>query len=100
MSGGVDSSVAAALLKDQGYIVKGVFMKNWADPAWPCPWQEDREDALRVCLKLGIPFETFDFTKEYKAKVVDYMIREYAAGRTPNPDVMCNKEIKIWFFFD
>ncbi|MFY9493335.1 MAG: tRNA 2-thiouridine(34) synthase MnmA [Minisyncoccia bacterium] len=100
MSGGVDSSVAAALLKDQGYDVTGVFMKNWADPAWPCPWQEDRQDALRVCIKLGIPFETFDFTREYKAKVVDYMIREYALGRTPNPDVMCNKEIKFGLFFD
>ena len=100
LSGGVDSSVAAALLKDQGYDVTGVFMKNWADPAWPCPWQEDRQDAMRVCIKLGIPFETFDFTKEYKAKVVDYMIREYAAGRTPNPDVMCNREIKFGLFFD
>lgn len=100
MSGGVDSSVAALLLKNQGYKVTGVFMKNWSDPAWPCPWQEDRADAMRVCLKLGIPFETWDFTKEYKAKVVDYMIREYAAGRTPNPDVMCNKEIKFGLFFN
>ncbi|MEK9174701.1 MAG: tRNA 2-thiouridine(34) synthase MnmA, partial [Patescibacteria group bacterium] len=100
MSGGVDSSVAALLLKNQGYDVRGVFMKNWSDPAWPCPWAEDRADAMRVCLKLGIPFETWDFTQEYKAKVVDYMVREYAAGRTPNPDVMCNKEIKFGLFFD
>ncbi|MBI4118655.1 MAG: tRNA 2-thiouridine(34) synthase MnmA [Parcubacteria group bacterium] len=100
MSGGVDSSVAALLLKNHGYNVTGVFMKNWADPAWPCPWQQDREDAMRVCLKLGVPFETFDFTNEYKTKVVDYMVREYAAGRTPNPDVMCNKEIKFGLFLD
>lgn len=100
MSGGVDSSVAVLLLKNQGYDVTGVFMKNWSDPNWPCPWQEDRQDALRVCLKLGIPFETWDFTKEYKTKVVDYMIKEYASGRTPNPDVMCNREIKFGLFFN
>lgn len=100
MSGGVDSSVATLLLKNQGYNVTGVFMKNWSDPAWPCPWQEDHADAMRVCLKLNIPFETWDFTKEYKAKVVDYMVREYAAGHTPNPDVMCNKEIKFGLFFN
>ncbi|MBI2465830.1 MAG: tRNA 2-thiouridine(34) synthase MnmA [Candidatus Sungbacteria bacterium] len=100
MSGGVDSSVAALLLKNQGYDVTGVFMKNWADPAWPCPWQEDREDAIRVCLKLDAPFEVFDFTNEYKTKVVDYMLHEYASGRTPNPDVMCNKEIKFGLFLD
>ncbi len=100
MSGGVDSSVAALLLKNEGYDVTGVFMKNWADPAWPCPWAEDRADAMRVCVKLGIPFETWDFTKEYKTKVVDYMIKEYTSGRTPNPDVMCNREIKFGLFFD
>lgn len=100
MSGGVDSSVALLLLKNQGCEVTGIFMKNWSDPAWPCPWREDRQDALRVCVKLGVPFETWDFTKEYKQKVVDYMVREYAAGRTPNPDVMCNKEIKFGLFFD
>ena len=100
MSGGVDSSVAATLLKNEGYKVTGVFMKNWADPSWPCPWEEERRDAMRVCAKLGIPFETFDFTKEYKEKVVDYMIREYSAGRTPNPDIMCNKEIKFGLFLD
>jgi tRNA-specific 2-thiouridylase len=100
MSGGVDSSVAALLLKNEGYNVTGVFMKNWADPAWPCPWEEERKDAMRVCAKLDIPFETFDFTKEYKEKVVDYMIRGYSSGRTPNPDVMCNKEIKFGLFLD
>ncbi|MEK7501196.1 MAG: tRNA 2-thiouridine(34) synthase MnmA, partial [Patescibacteria group bacterium] len=98
MSGGVDSSVAAALLQREGYQVTGVFMKTWADPAWPCPWQEDRLDALRVCLKLGIPFETWDFTAEYKSRVVDYMVAEYLAGRTPNPDIMCNREIKFGLF--
>lgn len=98
LSGGVDSSVAALVLKERGYDVVGVFMKNWSDPAWPCPWQEDRADAMRVCVKLGIPFEVFDFTEEYKNKVVDYMIGEYASGRTPNPDVMCNKEIKFGLF--
>ncbi len=98
MSGGVDSSVAAALLQNQGYQITGVFMKTWTDPAWPCPWQEDRLDALRVCLKLAIPFEMWDFTAEYKSKVVDYMVAEYLAGRTPNPDVMCNREIKFGLF--
>ena len=98
MSGGVDSSVAAALLKKEGYEVTGVFMKNWADPKYPCPWQEDRRDAMRVSAILDIPFETWDFTKEYRASVVDYMVREYAAGRTPNPDVMCNSRIKFGDF--
>lgn len=100
MSGGVDSSVAALLLKNEGYDVMGVFMKNWSDPAWPCPWAEDRADAMREAVKLSIPFETWDFTKEYKEKVVDYMTREYALGRTPNPDVMCNREIKFGLFFN
>jgi len=100
MSGGVDSSVAAALLKKEGYDVSGVFMKNWADPKYPCPWQEDRRDAMRVSAILDIPFETWDFTKEYRASVVDYMVREYAAGRTPNPDVMCNREIKFGLFLE
>ena len=100
VSGGVDSSVALLLLKEQGYDVVGVFMKNWSDPVWACPWQEDRADAMKVCLTLGVPFETFDFTKEYKEKVVDYMIWEYSSGKTPNPDVMCNKEIKFGLFLD
>ena len=98
MSGGVDSSVAAALLKQKGYEVIGVYMKNWADPKYPCPWEEDRRDAMRVAALLDIPFQTWDFSKEYREQVVSYMIREYAAGRTPNPDVMCNREIKFGLF--
>lgn len=98
MSGGVDSSVAAALLKKEGYEVTGVFMKNWADPKYPCPWEEDRRDAMRVAALLDIPFQTWDFSKEYRDEVVSYMIREYGAGRTPNPDVMCNREIKFGLF--
>ncbi|HWA64436.1 MAG TPA: tRNA 2-thiouridine(34) synthase MnmA [Candidatus Paceibacterota bacterium] len=101
MSGGVDSSVAAALLKKQGYDVVGVFMKPWQpggdeDPI--CLWKQDREDALRAAAAIGIPFKTWDFSREYKKSVTDYMIREYRAGRTPNPDVMCNKEIKFGLF--
>lgn len=98
MSGGVDSSVAAALLKKEGYDVTGVFMKPWQP--WPglCMWQGDREDALRAASTLDIPLLTWDFSKEYKKEVGDYMIREYKAGRTPNPDVMCNKEIKFGLF--
>jgi len=98
MSGGVDSSVAAALLKKRGFDVVGVFMKPWQP--WPglCMWQGDREDALRTATVLGIPLLTWDFSKEYKKEVGDYMIREYKAGRTPNPDVMCNKEIKFGLF--
>ncbi|MBI4134916.1 MAG: tRNA 2-thiouridine(34) synthase MnmA [Candidatus Sungbacteria bacterium] len=98
MSGGVDSSVAAVLLKREGYNVRGVFMKNWADPKYPCPWEDDRRDAMRVAAILDIPFETWNFTKEYRGTVVEYMIREYAAGCTPNPDVMCNREIKFGLF--
>ena len=98
MSGGVDSSVAAALLKKEGYEVTGVFMKNWADPKYPCPWEQDRRDAMRVAAILDIPFETWDFSKEYRESVVEHMIREYAAGKTPNPDVMCNREIKFGIF--
>src|SRR3989344_2712157 len=98
MSGGVDSSVAAGLLKKQGYNVTGVFMKPWQP--WPglCMWQGDREDAMRAAAVLNIPLLTWDFSKEYKKEVGDYMIREYRAGRTPNPDVMCNKEIKFGLF--
>lgn len=91
MSGGVDSSVAAALLLEQGYEVIGGFMKNWSD----CNWREDRRDAMRVAAKLGIEFYTFDFEKAYRDEVVEYMYREYEAGRTPNPDVMCNRNIKF-----
>lgn len=99
MSGGVDSSVAAALLLKEGHEVIGAFMKNWSEDAdactGDCGWLRERADAVRVAAHLGIPFETLDFEKEYKAAVVDYMVREYAAGRTPNPDVMCNREIKF-----
>lgn len=100
LSGGVDSSVAAALLKEQGYRVVGVYMKNWtADVAGvECPWKKDLADARAVAAHLDIPFKIFDFQKEYKAKVVDYMVAEYKAGRTPNPDVMCNQEIKFKLF--
>lgn len=99
MSGGVDSSVAAALLKKRGFDVRGVHIKMWSDPDIPCAFKEDRYDAMRVCAELGIPFATWDFTKEYKQAVVEYMIQEYAKGRTPNPDVMCNREIKFGVFF-
>ncbi|MDO8496051.1 MAG: tRNA 2-thiouridine(34) synthase MnmA [bacterium] len=104
MSGGVDSSVAAALLSRQGFNVTGVFMKPWQpfDKAQGkpslCMWQGDREDAMRAAAVLGIRLLTWDFSKEYKKEVGDYMIREYRAGRTPNPDVMCNKEIKFGLF--
>ncbi|MEK7151558.1 MAG: hypothetical protein AAB784_02510, partial [Patescibacteria group bacterium] len=105
MSGGVDSSVAVALLKKQGYIVIGVFFKPWV-PANAtsnlqsqtsnfCNWEQDRLDAMRVAVKLGIEFKTWDFSKEYGKRVAQYMIEGYRAGITPNPDVMCNKEIKF-----
>jgi tRNA-specific 2-thiouridylase len=98
LSGGVDSSVSAALLKEQGYDVTGVFIKVW-HPDWlPCEWKEERRDAMRVAASLQIPFMTLDLQQEYKQGVVDYMLREYAAGRTPNPDVMCNKEVKFGAF--
>jgi tRNA-specific 2-thiouridylase len=98
MSGGVDSSVAAAILKERGFDVMGVFIKVWSDPDIPCTQQEDRLDALRVAIQLGIPFEVWDLTKEYKDKVVDYMVESYKKGITPNPDVMCNKYIKFGLF--
>src|SRR5688572_8638163 len=92
LSGGVDSSVAAYLLRQQGYKVVGVYMKNWSQdlPGFACPWFEDYQDAKRVAVQLGIEFQMFDFETEYKHLVVDYMIDEYKAGRTPNPDIMCN----------
>ncbi|WP_291868901.1 tRNA 2-thiouridine(34) synthase MnmA [Maribacter sp.] len=102
LSGGVDSSVAAYLLKEQGYDVIGLFMKNWHDDtvtiSEECPWLEDSNDALIVAEKLGIPFQTVDLSTEYKEKIVDYMFREYEMGRTPNPDVLCNREIKFDVF--
>lgn len=102
LSGGVDSSVAAYLLKQQGYEVIGLFMKNWHDDSVTiskeCPWLEDSNDALIVAEKLGIPFQTVDLSVEYKERIVDYMFREYEKGRTPNPDVLCNREIKFDVF--
>lgn len=104
LSGGVDSSVAAYLLKNQGYEVIGLFMKNWHDDSVTisdeCPWLEDSNDALLVADKLGIPFQTIDLSIEYKERIVDYMFAEYEAGRTPNPDVLCNREIKFDIFLD
>lgn len=100
MSGGVDSSVAAAFLQKAGYEVTGVFMKVWEPDFLPCTWREERLDAMRVAAHLGIPLLTWDFEREYKQGVADYMIREYRAGRTPNPDVMCNREVKFGAFFD
>lgn len=100
MSGGVDSSVSAALLKERGFDVTGVFIKVWQPDWMTCTSREDRLDAMRVCVHLGIPFLTLDLEKEYKKEVVDYMISEYRAGRTPNPDVMCNRYVKFGGFFD
>lgn len=102
MSGGVDSSVAAYLCKQQGYEVIGLFMKNWHDDSVTisdeCPWLEDSNDAMLVAQKLGIPFQTIDLSEEYKERIVDYMFKEYEEGRTPNPDVLCNREIKFDVF--
>ncbi|RTY85457.1 tRNA 2-thiouridine(34) synthase MnmA [Flavobacterium sp. RSP15] len=102
LSGGVDSSVAAYLLQQQGYEVIGLFMKNWHDDSVTisneCPWLEDSNDALLVAEKLGIPFQTVDLSVEYQEKIVDYMFNEYEKGRTPNPDVLCNREIKFEVF--
>ena len=102
MSGGVDSAVSAYLLREQGYEVIGVYMKNWSRnlPGMKCPWAEDLADAKRVAVKLGIDFRVFDFESDYKQKVVDYMIAEYQKGNTPNPDIMCNQEIKFKLFAD
>ncbi len=102
LSGGVDSSVAAHLLSQQDFEVIGLFMKNWHDESVTlsneCPWLEDSNDAMLVAEKLGIPFQTVDLSKEYKERIVDYMFDEYAAGRTPNPDILCNREIKFDVF--
>ena len=102
LSGGVDSSVAAYLLKQQGYEVIGLFMKNWHDDSVTisneCPWLEDSNDAMMVAEKLGIPFQTVDLSEQYKERIVDYMFNEYERGRTPNPDVLCNREIKFDVF--
>jgi tRNA-specific 2-thiouridylase len=102
LSGGVDSSVAAYLLKEQGYEVIGLFMKNWHDDSVTisneCPWLEDSNDAMLVADKLGIPFQVIDLSEQYKERIVDYMFKEYENGRTPNPDVLCNREIKFDVF--
>lgn len=102
LSGGVDSSVAAYLLKEQGYEVIGLFMKNWHDDSVTisneCPWLDDSNDAMLVAEKLGIPFQTVDLSEQYKERIVDYMFNEYEQGRTPNPDVLCNREIKFDVF--
>lgn len=104
LSGGVDSSVAAHLLKEQGHEVIGLFMKNWHDDSVTisdeCPWLEDSNDAMLVADKLGIPFQTVDLSEQYKERIVNYMFDEYARGRTPNPDVLCNREIKFDVFMD
>ena len=104
LSGGVDSSVSAYLLQKQGYEVIGLFMKNWHDDSVTisdeCPWLEDSNDALMVAEKLGIPFQTVDMSVPYKRRIVDYMFREYERGRTPNPDVLCNREIKFDTFME
>lgn len=99
MSGGVDSSVVTALLVKEGYDVTGAFIKAWHPDFLTCNWREDRRDAMRVCARLNIPFITINLENEYKREVVDYMISEYKKGRTPNPDVMCNKEIKFGHFY-
>ena len=104
LSGGVDSSVTAYLLKEQGYEVIGLFMKNWHDDSVTisneCPWLEDSNDAMIVAEKLGIPFQVVDLSEQYKERIVDYMFDEYEKGRTPNPDVLCNREIKFDVFMD
>ena len=102
MSGGVDSSASALLLKQQGYEVAGVYMKNWSQdlPGMKCPWAEDLADAKRVAVKLGIDFEVWDFEDEYRKKVVEYMLEEFRKGNTPNPDIMCNQEIKFKLFYE
>ncbi len=102
MSGGVDSSLSAALLKEQGYDVTGIYMKNWTRdlPGFVCPWKEDYKDAKTVAVQLGLPFLVFDFEKQYRQKVVDYMLEGYKIGLTPNPDIICNQEIKFKLFLD
>ncbi len=99
LSGGVDSAVTAALLQKEGATVTGVFIKGWYPPGLHCTWAKDRQDAMRVAAKLRIPFVTLDASAEYKKSVIDYLTNEYSAGRTPNPDIMCNKEVKFGAFY-
>ena len=100
MSGGVDSSVSALLLKEQGYDVTGVYMKNWSEdlPGMKCPWAEDLADAKRIAVRLDLPFEVWDFEQEYREKVVATMLDDFRRGDTPNPDIVCNEEIKFKLF--
>ena len=102
LSGGVDSSLTAALLKEEGYRVVGVYMKNWTKDilGYECPWRDDYQDAKRVAVNLGIEFKVFDFEEDYRLKVVDYMVESYKLGLTPNPDIMCNEEIKFKLFLN
>lgn len=100
LSGGVDSSVATLLLKNKGYDVTGVFIKAWHPNFLPCNWRSEMHDAMRICARLDIPFLLCDLEKEYKSEIVDYLIREYKNGNTPNPDVLCNKEIKFGKFLE
>src|ERR1700722_15664402 len=98
LSGGVDSAVSAALLKEQGYFVVGAFIKIWSPEFIECTWKEDRLDAMRVCAALQIPFREVDLSEEYKREVVSHMLAKYAKGVTPNPDVLCNRSIKFGHF--
>ena len=104
MSGGIDSAVSAYLLRKQGYEVEAAFMKNWSSTAGllrnECPWLVDRQDALRVAAFLRVPLHTLDFEKQYQKRVMEYFFKEYKVGRTPNPDVMCNKEIKFKLLYN
>lgn len=99
LSGGVDSAVSAALLARAGARVTGVYIKGWYPPGMPCTWAAERRDAMRVAARLGIPFQTLDASAEYKKHVIDYLLAEYRAGRTPNGDVMCNREVKFGAFY-
>jgi tRNA-specific 2-thiouridylase len=99
LSGGVDSAVSAALLQQADAELTGVFIKGWYPPGMSCTWAQDRRDAMRVAAHLGIPFHTLDASSEYKKGVIDYLLSEYAAGRTPNPDIMCNREVKFGAFY-
>ncbi len=104
LSGGVDSSVSALLLKEQGYDVVGLFMKNWHDESVTisedCPWLDDSNDAMLIAQKIGIPFQTVDLSKQYYSRIINYMFNEYERGRTPNPDILCNREIKFDIFLE